>query len=329
MIGANLAVMVLIGQLAAPATSPEVAQLVTQLGASRFAERQAAAASLERMGGQALAALRTARSSTDPEVRTRATSIIAKIEGTLLTHPAMIQLDFADRPLSEVVKQFSSQAGVRLALYPEQAAGLQDKRVTVRESLPLPFWKALDRLCDAAQLQYNFAGLHGNGNSREPVFPLFAGGNRPSGPMADSGPFRVNLMSLHYERDISFANGAGSGVFVNRGVAGRFPVPVPDGNRPVQPVLTEQFFAQIQVAAEPRLSVSQSGPIKLLEANDDRGQSLLQMGANGPVVQRYSGYFGLTAASTLHLQIPLKRPEQPGKSIKKLRAVLPLSLIHI
>ncbi len=50
----------------------------------------------------------------------------------------------------------------------------------------------------------------------------------------------------------------------------------------------------------------------------------MQMGANGPVVQRYSGYFGLTAASTLHLQIPLKRPEQPGKSIKKLRAVLPV-----
>jgi len=320
--GANLALMVLIGQLAGPAPFSDIPQLVTQLGAGRFAERQAAAKALEQVGGQALSALRLARHSKDLEVRTRATALIAKIEGALLTQPAMIQLDYADRPLRDVLKQVGAQAGIRLSLYPEQGPGVQERRISVREPQPLPFWKAMDRLCDAAQLQYNFAGMPGNGNSREPVFPLFAGGSRPTGPMSDDGPFRVSLVSFHYERDITFMSGGNPIGFANRGGLPRPVAPTPRSEPGHS--FNEQFFAQIQVAAEPRLSVSQSGSIKILEATDEQGQSLLLSGSSGPVVQRYTGYFGLTAASTIQLQAPLKRPEHPGKSIRKLRGLLPV-----
>ena len=88
--------------------------------------------------------------------------------------------------------------------------------------------------------------------------------------------------------------------------------------------LNEEFYAQIQVAAEPRLSVSQSGALKLIEAIDDRGQSLLIPESNAQTLQRHSGYFGLTAGPNLHLQAPLRRPEQPGQEIERLRGVLPV-----
>jgi hypothetical protein len=88
--------------------------------------------------------------------------------------------------------------------------------------------------------------------------------------------------------------------------------------------VSEQFYAQLQVSAEPRLSLSQHGPLKILEAVDDRGQSLLAEVGNGVVTQRFSGYLGLSLNSSLQLQAPLRRPEQPGQTIRKLRGTLPI-----
>ena len=323
MLGVNLAVFVLVGQLSVSPPSSDVTSLINQLGSGRFVERQSAANSLERYGKQALPALKTARNSKDPEVRTRALSLITKIEGALLTQPSLVRLDYQDRPLVEVIEHVGNQAGVRLVLYPEQAPGIEEKRITLREAPPLPFWKALDRLCDTAQLQYNFVGIHSNGNSREPVFPLFLNGNRPTGPMSDDGPFRVSLISLHYERDVSFTAGnANQAIPRIRNDQARAVAPPADA-RP-QYALNEQFFAQLQVAAEPRLSVSQSAPIRILEAIDDQGQSLLPAEARDNVIQRYSGFFGLSPAATIHVQATLQRPENPGRSIRRLRGVLPV-----
>ena len=56
------------------------AELVARLGSSRFAEREAAAVSLRRLGDSALPALRQARSAADPEIRIRAAKVREEIE---------------------------------------------------------------------------------------------------------------------------------------------------------------------------------------------------------------------------------------------------------
>jgi len=280
MLGANLALIVLLGQV--PAADP--AALVGRLGSPRYAEREAAAAELERLGRQAIPALRAARDARDLEIRTRASALVNKIEGALLTKPTMISLDIENQPLLDVVKILGDQAGIKLGLIPENSPNWQNRRITLHESAPLPFWRAMDRFCEAGQLQYNVGG-HGIPSSREPVFPLFDGGPRVPGPTSDTGPFRVSLTSLHYQRDVAF----------NQAVAiipRRNPLPVPPllpgANSPLPdgPAVNEQFYAQVQVSAEPRLSVSQHGPLKIVEAVDDRGQSLLPEPGNGPVTQR-------------------------------------------
>src|SRR5262245_42946362 len=179
MIGAFLAFTVLTGQV--PAFDPIA--LVAQLGSARYAQRESAASALERLGRQALPALRAARDVKDPEIRSRASALITRIEGGLLTKPTMVTLDYHDQPLAEIVKSIGDQAGIKMAIFPEQIAALQQKRLTLQESVPMPFWKAVDRLCESAQLQYNF-GMHGMPNSREPVFALVAGASRPPGPMS-------------------------------------------------------------------------------------------------------------------------------------------------
>jgi hypothetical protein len=319
MYGANLVLFVLLGQ--GPADDP--AALVGRLGSPRYAEREAAADALERLGRQAIPALRAARDARDPEVRTRAAALSNKIEGALLTQPTMVRLDFDDQPLPAVVKRLADDTGIKLSLVPENVPTWANRRVTIRESAPVPFWRAMDRLCESARLQSNF-GMQGFPGSREPVFQFFDGGPRIHGPTSDSGPFRISLLGLHYQWEVGFGNVA---PFPRRGgIAPPPPVPArgPDAAPRVEaPAVQEQFYAQVQVAAEPRLSLSQNGPLKLTEAVDDRGQSLLPEPDAGPVTQRVSGYFGLVNGA-LQLHAPLKRPEQPGQSIRSLRGTLPV-----
>lgn len=319
-VAANLMWVALLGQV--PASDP--AALVARLGSSRYADRESAADALVRLGRPAIVPLRAARDARDPEIRTRAAALLNKIEGALLTEPTLVTLDFEDRPLPEVVKAFGGQAGIKLGLVPENSPGWANRRVTLHETAPVPFWKGIDRLCEAARLQYNL-GMQASPSSREPILPLYDVVPHLPGPTSDSGPFRVSLLSLRYQHVVNYHQAVA--VLPPRGGRGVLPAPVPDRARSPQAdgfPIEEQFYAQIQVAAEPRLSLSQDGPLKILEAVDDRGQSLLPEAGEGNVTQRFSGYFGLTTGSALQLNALLRRPEQPGRAIKKLRGLLPI-----
>ena len=316
----TLVMIVVLGQ--SPDADPRA--LISQLGAPRYAQRETAAVQLQQLGRRALPALRIAREMKDPEVRTRAAALINKIEGSLLTQPTMVSLDFENRPLSEVVKAVSEQTGIALVLIPDNAPQWNSRKVTVHESTPLPFWKGLDRLCEAARLQYNF-GMYGMPQGRQSALPLFDGGGRPAIPTVDSGPFRVCVQSLHFQRDVTFQMGSprfGQGVVQIPGVE----QPGSVGQR-FNPARSETFYAQLQIIGEPRLSVSQSGPLKVIEAVDDKGQSLVAATARTTGMQRTAGYFGaVNAGSAVLVQATLIRPDQPGRTIRKLRATLPISV---
>jgi hypothetical protein len=324
MTAASLAILVLLGQ--APALDPSA--LVAQLGSRRYVEREAAADALVQLGRQALPALRSARSARDLEIRTRASALVNRIEGTLLTQPTLITLDVQDRPLPEVLKAVGEQAGVKLTPVPENDPSLTSRRITLREPSPLPFWKAIDRLCDAGHLQYNPMGIQVHPITHQPVIPLFSRNTQTpqSGMLTfDTGPFRVSLVNLHFQRDVLFGQGASipaNRIFPQAGVV---PLQANPGAT-AGPAINEQFFAQVQLMGEPRLSLSQNGSLRVLEAIDERGQSLLPPANNGPFTQHVSGYFGLSSSSTLSLQVPLSHPTQPAKMIKRLRGTVSIAV---
>ena len=88
----------------------------------------------------------------------------------MLTQPSQVSLDFQDTPLAEAVhSRFSEQTGIKLVLRNEEAPNWQNRTVTVHEAAPLPFWKAIDRFCDAAHLQYNFGMSHRSRAAAEPT----------------------------------------------------------------------------------------------------------------------------------------------------------------
>jgi len=327
MLGANLMLMVLLGQVPAAGPDRDPAALVAQLGAARYADRQAAAEALERIGRPALPALRTARKARDLEVRTRAWSLAQKIEGALLTQPTRVRLEFENTPLTEVTKALSRQTGFKLALYPSNLPKWRFQRVTLHRSQPVDFWKAVDQLCDAAGLQYS-STMHGFGE-REPVFSLTDGSQRALMPISDHGPFRVSLLGVHYERNLSYVHNDGISNLPPPGPRPAAPEPAPrdPGSPPrLQPSRNEQFIAQLVVAAEPRLTLTyQHGSLQLIEAIDERGSSLIPAGKGGPAL-RTAAYFGMMNGPVVQIAVPLHRPSGAGETIKKLRGNIPLTV---
>jgi hypothetical protein len=260
-----------------PDDSP--AELVARLGSPRFAEREAAAESLRRLGHRALPALREARLGRDLEIRLRASHLRDEIEASTILKPTMVRLDFHDRPLSEVVEGIGRRAGASLASgdepfttrKPQDRPSWPDRRITLEAPEPLPFWEALDRLCRAGGLR-----------RRHPLSPyeladrpiLVPGEAWP--PKSDTGSFRVELLRIRRERDLDLTPGLSE--------LGRAPRAFGPSSRPAGPgygpevkeVRTSSFFAELLISTEPRLRIVGEASLERLEASDGQGHSILR-----------------------------------------------------
>jgi hypothetical protein len=321
MLAVSLVVTVqLLAQAAAP---PDPMELVDRLGSSRYADREAAARALEQLEQRSLPALQAGLESRDLEVRTRAEAIMRRVEGTVLTRPTMVRLDFSDVPLPEVVAELSRRTGMKLRLFPENLAAWKSQRVTLQEAEAVPFWKAIDRLCQATSLQGDLE-LHGISPRNEPTLALSDRNIRPLLPSFDHGPFRVSVVGLDYQRHVGFA------IVSSR--SPRNPAGPPRGDpadlAPPRPraVTSVQFSLQMQVTAEPRLGLSQTAPLQIQEAVDDRGNSLLTGGQAASGSPRGATYLAGTCTPVLHLRAPLQRPENAGSTIRSLRGKIPLAI---
>jgi len=311
MLGAILGLVVVAGL---PATL-DPAALVGDLGSPRYLQREAAEAALARLGRNALPSLRAARDARDPEVRVRASAILARIEGTLLVQPTPIAFDFHAAPIGEVLRSINLQTGITLKLDPADDPAWADTRVTLRTAEPLPFWKGVDSLCEAGRLHYGF-GVQPPSGRRESVFPLYSGFAPPPEPVWDSGPFRTQLASVHYQSEIQLSQARPSTVREGGGQPTDEPA-IP------RSVAIRQFYLQFLLAAEPRLSITQNGSPRVIEAVDDRGKSLL-IPAEQVTALHSSGYFGMNPSPLVRFRVDLAYPETAGRRIGRLRGVMPV-----
>jgi hypothetical protein len=145
-----------------PPKPAEVAKLVEQLGSADFREREAATRRLEELGPAAIEELRAAVTSDNPETARRAHDLLRKAERRLANDktlaPTLVELDAKESPLDDALADLSKQAKCEVVLGGSKPAELVGKKVSVSTGGKVPFWAAVLKVCDAADLQIASAG---------------------------------------------------------------------------------------------------------------------------------------------------------------------------
>ena len=318
----------LIVLLALSGLQDDAVRLVEQLGSPRFNEREEATETLKRLGSTALGALRTGAKSDDIELRTRAIKLVTEIESRMMVEPTLVKLNYKDRSVVDVVKDLSEQANVSIALFPENAPAWAEKQVTLETAEPVPFWDAIDRLSRSVglmvtgvnpvfQMQGNVPQLKRRAISLQMMM------SNGSAPSSFSGPVRSVVSHVLHHRDRHFNQNMVPGQGAQEAVAKAARA----DDRPLGAqagVTTETFGVGIQMTPEPRLTMIQNGNVKVIEASDETGRSLLapaEPGAN----RFYNS--GMAGNSMLQLQVSLSPPSPGAKLIKQLKLSVPLILM--
>jgi hypothetical protein len=287
------------------AAPPTVEQLINQLSSPDAEVREKAGKGLAALGKEALPALIKARTNSDPEVRRRLEELIPPLEKAQLLTPKLISLHMTGKPIRDILNEIGRQSGYKLLTWPEeQPLGQRDKVVYTFHFDKLPFWEAIDKVCEGTGLVLQ-QGYWGDDALRfyqnDSFVPYYC----------YTGPFKVIATGFNYSRSNNF---------------GQLPKNPPPQNQPTQ----EYLNVGLSVVTEPRLPVMSVGQVKLFIAEDDENHSMLpktvqneQMGYN-PYGMRFWGgwrnYFSQTQANLLW-------PSKSAKKVRLLKGVIPVTLL--
>ncbi|MDR3639413.1 MAG: hypothetical protein P4L84_36770 [Isosphaeraceae bacterium] len=137
---------------------------------------------------------------------------------------------------------------------------------------------------------------------------------------SESPPFRVTLLSLHRQRDLMLVRGPWVWVDdegAQRPIENRTPKSRTSGGA--------DFFARLRVTTDPPTFFRQDGPPRLEEAIDDLDQTLEPFEEPGAVAKR-AGASQRSTYATRDVRLALSLPEQPAKTIKRLKGTIPVAL---
>jgi hypothetical protein len=286
----------------------ETSVLIARLGSPQFADREAAASALEAKGRTALRPLRTASHEAGAAaVRTGASKLVAKIEHDLLTRPTLVTLDVRDQSLGETIKSLGDRNNFGLVGDLDEVRERLLHKVTFHEEKPIPLLTALDRLSAAGGMRFGY-GV--DTPFAPPRFwlsnPLTFAPAGVSGPVSDSGPFRVKVLSVNYTlqrtTNLEREQDQGDGHFVD-----------------------ERLTLWLQVIAEPRIMLKPNGEPTIAVATDDQGESLICPPGLGedrmPSTDNPDPIF--------NIQVSLKPRSRHGGTIKRLRGLIPVQIAEL
>jgi hypothetical protein len=254
----TLALVMLVGAalvpaLANPAPEPvdpskEVGRLIEQMTDRNPQVRESAYKALTAMGAESLPALRRHRDHGDPEVRRRIGILIETKETAARLAPKRVSLHVQGKPIKDVVAELSKQSGYKIDFSSDNAKANGLVQGFDFDLDNVPFWEAVHKISNDAglSLQSYFRG--------EGQLTLFAG-DRIDPFVASEGIFRVAATGLYYNRQVQF------GAVPKDGAA--------EGQR------SERMSLNLTVTIEPRLRMLNVGQVQLVEATDDRGNSML------------------------------------------------------
>jgi hypothetical protein len=225
---------------AAEDKAPPDEKLIEQLGSSDFAQRERAARMLQARGPAALPALRKAKTHRDAEVRRRVLAMIPILETAAALAPKRVTLGREPRTLSAILQEIEKQTGYRI-----DRDDKEDGRLFRIEMKGASFWEAMERIGRETSRVVDTApdkdGLRLNPRKARSPF------------VALNGPFRLELGTIHEERDIDFTR-PGKGKETGQG--------------------SRRQTMAILILAEPRFILLDAGQASVQIATDEEGKAL-------------------------------------------------------
>jgi hypothetical protein len=238
-----------------------------------------------------------------------------------ISRPTLIRLDFRDQPLGAIIDTLNARhrLGLAVQLDPPPERGLvpvvpdassrsapgREQRVTLVAENPLPFWGAIDRLCEAARMQYRLSEPR-NSLVDQGVFVLMPD-RTGRGPVSDSGPFRVQVTRVDAVYENDFAADAGAAT---------------PGARPSN---DRDLMVSLAIFAEPGLSLQMTGPIAIEEARDENDRSLLLPASPHAELRREDlQRIRVFGPYLTQVRVKLQAPELTCTTIRQMRGRIPV-----
>lgn len=268
-----------------------VSVLVGKLHSPDYRTREAAGKALESRGIDALPELRKALDTSPPaEARKRLSTLVEKLERLQTLSPKRLTLKMTDKPVAEVIREIA-----RLTGYPLQFQGGKNVSLTV-DMEKATFWEVIDYVSTLAGLtMYHNEGQGLMLYQNEGYWPF----------VFYQGPFKVTANNFNYNKTVNFG-------------------PVQRNPAANQQLRSESLTFSMTLHSEPKLPLMSVGQIRLLEAIDDLGNSMKPEGpTHEAMYPSYNGYRTYQYGASVNLLWPSKE----AKSVRRLRGVIPVTLL--
>jgi hypothetical protein len=268
----------------AGAGGERVARLVAQLGSTKFKEREEATRALDALGASALASLRDAARGPDPEVRRRASTLVAQIqrreETAEVLRPRRVHLHYQNTPVSEAVADLARQSGYAIQLS-DPAIRLVDPRVSL-DTGETTFWEAFDRFCKKVGLVEQAAALRNEHAVRQ-----WAGANgAPAQALLAADPTFAALMPA----DAPLLLQGGEPPAVPTCYAGAVRIRALPAEGPLWTKAKDETLFLLEVAPQPKLLWQGVLDVRVDRAVDEQGRELAAvLGGTGDVAPVRNG----------------------------------------
>ncbi len=268
-------------------------QLIEQLGSTDYREREKASRELIAQGDRALPTLRAALTRIeDPLQLRRAEVLFETVRSEAAFRPTLVSVDFNNVPAKTALRELCKQAGYKCN------DGAKNTKIKVTLKLTnVPFWEALETLCELANRSFYVEDLSESDHSK---VIYFYDASAVSPFTAVTGPFRFTLDKITRSNSIELSN-------------------IPKRGRVNSSELIE-ISGVVQV--ELKRPIVGIGSVTVLSAIDDQGASLFK---NRPEISsdvpfNYSSY-------SRNLKCLLQCQRGTATSIRELRVKVAVRML--
>ncbi len=282
----------------------KVKQLLADLDADEFKVRNAAQKELEKIGPGGLPLLQQAlKEAIEPEARRRLEELVSSIERASALGGTRITLSAKDKLVREVVEELSRQSGYKLDLYRPGGDDDRERRVISLELKDVPFWTALQEVCELGGLIYQ-EGYYGYDQAG---LRLEYGQSYPA-ITSVNGPFRVSVRNFYFNRNVEFVIG-----HRNQGEGG-----------PIR--RHDSLSVGFNLTSEPKSPLLGAAQPIITEAIDDQNQPMV-IPRNSGMDPNYFNHYGGYRSYMMQVQAQLQ-PSVSGKKLKTLKGTIPVQVVY-